>query len=411
MTSASTPRLLGVRVPWLRDAQGSFDAGAVAFSSRGIDAVVRGGGATRRLRGRCASWIDLDGAALLPGLVDAHAHLELSAFARRVPRGRSFVDWIRALLRERALASGTDLARAVRDAADGLVASGTTLVGDIASSDVARAALASHPLRLRTYREVLDAGDPARTEAAIGRAQRAPPPRPRRHDGLSPHAPYTVSRELWSALGSLARRRRAHVAIHWAETAAEGAWLERGTGPFARLLKSSPHSSGLELIASAGLLGPRTLLVHANAATQLEREEIAAAGAGIVHCPGAHAFFGRAPFDARAWLDLGVPLALGTDSLAGNDALDMRREMALFARAHPSVRPSVVLDLSTSAGAAALGFAGRAGVLAPGAWADLVAFRVRGRSPRAVERELVEGLPDVVGVWIGGRAVRSDGLC
>lgn len=398
-------------VPWLRDADGRIDAGAIAFGPRGIDAVVRGPAAVRRLRRGCASWVELDGVALLPGLVDAHAHLELSAFAGRVPRGRSFVDWIRSVLRVRALTPREDLERAAHAAADRLVASGTTLVGDIASSDVALTSLTAHPLRLRTFREVLDAGDPARTGAAVELARRAPKRQRRHHDGLSPHAPYTVSRELWIALGALARRRRAQVAIHWAETTAEGAWLARGEGPFAGLLKSSPRSSGLDLIEAAGLLGPRTLLVHANAATPEERRRIAAAGAGVVHCPGAHAFFGRGPFDARAWLDLGVPLALGTDSLAGNEALDMRREMALFARAHPSVRPGVVLDLATSGGAAVLGFAGRAGELTPGAWSDLVAFRVRGNSARAVELELVEGLPDAAAVWIGGRAIRFDGLC
>lgn len=409
--SSAAPHSIGVRVPWLRDASGRFDAGAVAFGARGIDAIARGPAGVRRLRRRCSSWHELDGAALLPGLVDAHAHLELSAFAGRVPRGRSFVDWIRALLRERSQVPRSELERATRAAADGLVATGTTLVGDIASSDVARVALGSHRLRLRIYREVLDAGDPARTQGAIDLASRAPARHGRHHDGLSPHAPYTVSRELWSALGTLARRRRAHVAIHWAETAAEDAWLARGTGPFARLLESSPRTSGLDLIEAAGLLGPRTLLVHANTATPQERERIATAGAGVVHCPGAHAFFGRPPFDAQAWLDRGVPLALGTDSLAGNDALDLRREMALFARAHPGIRPGVVLDLATSGGAAVLGLAGRAGVLAPGAWSDLAAFRVEGRSRRAVERELVEGLPDVAQVWIGGRAVGVRGLC
>src|SRR5205085_3251797 len=113
----------------------------------------------------------------------------------------------------------------------------------------------------------------------------------------------------------------------------------------------------------------------------------------------------RPAFDARAWRRAGVALALGTDSLASNDALDMRREMALFRAAQPDFAPAEVLELATSAGARAIGFAGRAGTLAPGAWADVVAHAAPGSSAPERLDAITRGLSSPVAVWVGGRRV------
>jgi 5-methylthioadenosine/S-adenosylhomocysteine deaminase len=177
----------------------------------------------------------------------------------------------------------------------------------------------------------------------------------------------------------------------------------------------SPRASGLDAIEASGLLGPRLTLVHGNHPSPGDVSRIARAGAVLVHCPGTHLFFGRAPFPLRRWLDAGVTVALGTDGLSSNADLDMRREMSLLRRANPRLPPETVFDLATRAGALALGLAGRAGEIVPGAFADLCAHRYAG-SPASGRRgsdELLDALTwgrtSVAGVWIGGRAVGRAG--
>jgi cytosine/adenosine deaminase-related metal-dependent hydrolase len=343
---------------------------------------------------------------LLPGFVAAHTHLDLAGFHRRIPAGRSFPDWIRALLGARAGVLPAELERATRAAAERLLATGTTCVGDIDATGRLAAVARGLRLRVRRYREVLDAGDASRAADAL-RALESP----RRHvalwtEGLSPHAPYTISAELWTAIARHARRHRAPCAIHWAETPEERAWLERGLGPFAGLLAHPPRRSGLDAIEAAGLLGPRTALIHGNDATPDERGRIARSGAVLVHCPGTHAFFGRERFDAEAWRAAGVPLALGTDSLASNDDLDMGREMALFRAAQPGFGPAQVLEMATGSAARAVGLAGRVGTLDVGAWADCAAFDAPGRDAAERLDAITRGHGRPIAAWVGG--MRAD---
>jgi cytosine/adenosine deaminase-related metal-dependent hydrolase len=290
-----------------------------------------------------------------------------------------------------------------------LLESGTTLVGDVDSSGAVAPACRGLLLRVRRYREVLDAGDPARTAAALKTLTRRARVGARMLEGISPHAPYTVSEDLWRELGRVCRARRAHVMIHFAETAEETQWLKHGRGPMSAILAHAPRTSGLDAIERAGLLGPRTALVHGNLATKSECARIAVSGAALVHCPGTHAFFRRARFDAHAWLRAGVTLALGTDSLASNTDLDMGRELTLFARAHPHVEPAVAFACATKNGARALGLAGRAGELVPGAWADFTCFEVGSARGRGVLEQIVHGRTRLAGTWVGGRKAPQAG--
>jgi cytosine/adenosine deaminase-related metal-dependent hydrolase len=359
--------------------------------------------AQRRSTG--AEFAHLGDALVAPGFVDAHAHLELGALRERVAPGRSFADWIGALLRERGRTTPGSLAASARAGADELLAGGTTLVADVDSLGLCARALRGHPLRRIPFHELLDARDPARTRAALRRARGALQQPERLGHGLSPHAPTTVSAALAAGIGRLATRRRARVMVHWAETPEEELWLERGIGPLARLLGGSPRKRGLELLEAARLVGPRTLLVHGNEAREDERRRIARAGAALVHCPGTHAFFARPRFELEAWRAAGVCVALGTDSLASNRALDMRAEIAQLLRAQPGLHPREAWLAATRAGAQALGLAGRAGELVPGALADFV---VLGEAPARrsdLWERLTQPAAPIREVWIGGRAL------
>jgi cytosine/adenosine deaminase-related metal-dependent hydrolase len=382
--------------------------------------LLDGPGAVRRCaRGEGLRALDLGDAVLVPGFVDAHAHLELTGLGGKLPRRGSFADWIRALIRERAGLEPHDVRSGVRRGARRLLAGGTTAVGDIDSSGAAESALGRTPLRARVYREALDAGDLARGDAALARVGRAFAPvaaaRARVLPGLSPHAPYTVGEPLLRALRALSVRRGWPVAVHWAETEEETAWLARGQGPFAELLPPrAPAKDGLSMLHAAGLLSRRLALVHGNHPRRGDRELVARARAVLVHCPGTHAFFRRAPFDLAAWLRAGVTIALGTDGLSSNADLDLRREMALLRGANPWIEPARVLEMATTAGARAIGLEGAIGRLAPRACADVCAHAFPSasaaemRDPRRLVDLLTSGRSSVVAAWIGGTRVRTD---
>lgn len=367
-----------------------------------VAAVARGPAAVRRLAAQSGTEpIDLGEGLLAPGLVDAHAHLDLTALAGRVARDAGFGGWVAGLLEARAAAPPAELARGVARGAGRLTATGCVLVGDVDSTGAGESVLAGHPLRARLYREVLDAGDPERTPSALAAARQPYRECDGLEGGLSPHAPFSVSPALFGGLAELARA----FAIHWSESEAEVEWLARGTGPLAGLLGPSPRRAGLDLIADAGLLGPRTALVHGNHPARGEPERIARAGATLVHCPGTHRFFERPPFPLDRYRSAGVRLALGTDSLASNEDLDMRREMALVREAHPGLDPQEVWSMATVGGAHALGYGTRTGRLAPGLRADCALFLSDGADRRGHLETLTAGRPEIAGTWIGGERV------
>jgi len=362
---------------------------------------------------REAAVVALESGVLAPGLVNAHAHLDLTGLAGKVPSGRRFRGWVDQLIALRTRASEPELVRARQAGADRLLATGTVAVGDI-ESGVAPDALAVHAIRLRLFREVLDGGDPARVHAAMERVRRALPRRRGMAEGLSPHAPYSVSAKLFTRLAVVAERRGLPVTIHWSETAAELRWMREGKGEFAGLCARHPDpagrfTSGLDRIEAAGMLGPRTSLVHGNFPQRGELPRIARAGATVVHCPGSHAFFRREPFPLQRYRRAGVPVALGTDSAASNDDLDMRREMALLRRAHPGVTPAEVWRMATYEGARALGFEDEIGSLSPGHSADFCHFETESEEPRDVLEELTTACPPVRGTWIRGVPAGSAG--
>ena len=131
---------------------------------------------------------------------------------------------------------------------------------------------------------------------------------------------------------------------------------------------------------------------------------MARSGAILVHCPGCHAWFGREPFPLDRYLNAGVPIALGTDSLASNDDLDLLREAGMLRRAAPGLSPVEVWGMLTTTAARWLGLAG-GGVLEPGARADVTALRVSAGDPAGALDEATAGAAEVAGVWIGGEPV------
>lgn len=386
----------------LLDARTWVEGGGLLVERGVVLRVLRSRRAVLRARARAARCRELDGLVLTPGLVDAHAHLDLGALHGRLPAGAGFVAWIQALIRARAGLSRRELERGARAGARALLAAGATAIGDIDASGTSASLAPRLGPRMVIYREVLDAWDPARTAAALHGVRARLPLRALVYEGLSPHAPYTTSTALLAAARALAVRRHARLAIHWAESREEGRWLRSGGGALAALLPRSPRRTGLELLDAAGLLGPRTALVHGNFPHAGEPELLARRGVTLVHCPGTHAFFARPRFPLERYRAAGVPLALGTDSLASNDALDMRREMALLRRSFPRLAPADVFAMGTEGGARALDLPSL-GHARPGAAADLVAWRLDAHSHAAALEELTADVPTVERVFLAAR--------
>ena len=354
-----------------------------------------------------AEILDLGAVVLAPGFVNAHAHLELSDLRGQLSPQGDLPEWIRSLLVLRADLGDKERAAAYEDGARELARSGCTSVADIDSCGLASSGSGRRYLRVVTYTEALDIGDAGRRasvlEALRGRAG---------VEALSPHAPYSSSPALMRGIAQIARDQNLAVGIHWAETEAEGEWMEEGHGTFAGLVGSglpSPKRPGLELIRESGLLNQNLSLYHANHPTPHEVELVREAGASVVHCPGAHTFFKRDAFPLEDWREAGVNLALGTDSLAGNEALDMLRELRLLRETFPELPAAECFAMATENGARAIGLGEQAGHLGAGAWADFASFQTTARGLERVLEAVTTGAVEPCGTWIGGDAVNLEG--
>jgi cytosine/adenosine deaminase-related metal-dependent hydrolase len=229
---------------------------------------------------------------------------------------------------------------------------------------------------------------------------------------LSPHAPYSASPAVFAA----ARQSGRHLMVHAAEVAEEVEFLRDGRGPLRDLLEElgrlparfrAPGCTPVAYLDRLGVLGRGTALIHAQHLAAGEAELVRARRAAFVVCPGTIEYFGRAAPDVGAWLELGIPVGLGTDSLASNDGLSMLEEMARARRLWPGLAPNAVLEMATAHGGAALGRPSL-GRLARGIRADLcVAPLPEARSADAFLEAFTSGGIGSVQAWIGGSPVRT----
>lgn len=364
--------------------------GAVAIREGQI--VALGTRADLRAAWPGASRWDLPQAALLPGLVNCHTHLELSGLSQPVAN-HAFASWLVALIERRRALPLADQAAAALAGARQLIQSGTTCVGEVSSSGQSLAALRSLGLRGLVYREVLGLAPEeaeARIEAArdeLGAMQEAVRGGLLRV-GLSPHSPYSLSEDLFRACGAMLLRWPLPCCIHAAESAEEVEFLSAGQGPIADLLypavgcRTPPprrRARGpIEYLDALGALVWRPLLIHAVHIDQPDIRRMASRGVSVAHCPRSNARLSDGMAPVADLLAHGIPVGLGTDSLASVPTLDLWDEMRTAAVAHAGrLTPSRILEMATLGGARSLGLADRVGDLASGKRADLIAVSAR----------------------------------
>jgi cytosine/adenosine deaminase-related metal-dependent hydrolase len=373
--------------PALRDGRVAVDGGRVAWVGRKGEpgepaAAVR----------------DLGPGVLLPGLVNAHTHLELSHLAGRTGWDRGFVPWVEDVVGERGRHGEAEVRAATAAAIGWLEEHGTVAVGDVTNTLAHVTELAASTLSAVVFVELL-AWDPARAEASLTWAEEraraaAALLRPGIDVRLAAHAPHSVSPELMRQLVE----RGGPAAIHLAESPDEAAFLADGSGAWPSFLErrglghvafEPTGRSPVRYAEELGVLHPRLVAVHAVQLEPDDRQILARRGVHVVLCPRSNRNLRVGTADAPALLAAGIRLALGTDSLASADTLDVLEDAVLLRRQFPGLDPAVILRMATQGGAEALG-CDDLGAIAPGKRAAL-AFAPAPRPPESPCEYLLSG--------------------
>jgi 5-methylthioadenosine/S-adenosylhomocysteine deaminase len=325
-----------------------------------------------------------DGAAIVPGFVNAHSHLEYAVYAG-FGEALEFAAWI-AIHVERKRRVGWDdhLAGALLGAAECL-ASGVTTIGDASYSGAAGIAAAELGLRAIVYLEVFGSdADEALDRFERSRARVEPVLSERVLLGVSPHTPFNISDEIYRACAQLGLP----VATHISESAAELDWLRTGDGPlagFSHRLVAPCGTSGVKRLARAGVLGPHIVAAHCVHVDDEDIGLLARHDAAVVHCPRSNALLGCGIAPLRELRAAGIRVGVGTDSPASAPSFDMFEELrtAVYlararARRADALTASEALELATLGSARTLALADEIGSLTPGKRADLAVVSLEG---------------------------------
>ena len=332
---------------------------------------------------------ELGDCALLPGLINAHTHLELTVF-RGLLEDLSFREWIARLQGAKVAVMTPE--RFLDSARWGIVEglrTGITTFADTCDSGVVLEAMHERGVRGIMYQEVFSpSADPSAIRDAAARLAEKLAlldmfATELQQVGVSPHAPYTVSDPLFALVARLGRR----IAVHIAESDAEHRFVCEGEGPFADAHRArgipvaKRAASPITLLAKLGVLDTQPLLIHCVRVSDADIASIASSKSTVAHCPISNAKLGHGVAPVLEMLDAGIAVGLGSDSMASNNRmhlLEESRAAALAQRIHgaraDALPAACALELATMGGARALGYADRVGSLEVGKEADLAAF-------------------------------------
>lgn len=335
-----------------------------------------------------ASVRDFGSAAILPGFVNIHSHLELTAM-RGFLEQPEFIAWLMKLTEARLKLDRDDLLNSARAGVAEAIRAGITTMADIGNTSVGFDALRESGQRGVFFQEVICLKEKNRREqfekltAEVERLRAQVSERLR--IGVSPHAPYTVVAELFRQVADYARSEHLPVCIHTAESLAEEELLLYGRGEFARLYQkfnipwTPPRVSSVRLLRRVGALDAQPLLVHCVTVSDEDIAIIADSGSKVAHCPKSNAklLHGLAPLDK--FRRAGVTVGLGTDSVASNNVYDLIDEARFCSLVHRAtsrgeffLSADEVLRIATLSGAEALDIADRVGTLDVGKEADFI---------------------------------------
>jgi cytosine/adenosine deaminase-related metal-dependent hydrolase len=392
------PWILPVSGPPIRDGWVAVDRGRIVATGR-------------RVPPDGAEDVRLDDAVVMPGVVNAHTHLELSYLRDEVPPASAFVTWIRAVMaarRARPDPRAPEILAAIESGITEARSAGTAVVGDISNTLVTFDPLVRSHLAGIVFYELIrfNAPDPRGfVEAALAEINRLPATAEVR-PSLAAHAPYSVGPLVLRALRETVERDAfTPCSIHLAESAEETEFIASGGGAWRALLEEvgawdpawvPPGVSPVQFLDDAGFLGSNVLAVHGVQMSLDDLGRLKARGTTIVTCPRSNGHTGAGAPPIQDFYDAGVRVAVGTDSLASTPDLNVFAEVATMRALAPSVPASALIESATLEGARALGFEADYGSIDPGKRAKLIAVQL---SPDVgdVEEYLVGGVrPDQI---------------
>ena len=394
--------ILPVNAPPIRDGWVVVDRGRIV-------AVGRRAGAPEAVGD-----VDLGDVAILPGLVNAHTHLELSYLRDEVPPASTFVAWVRGVVAARrghpdpgAPAILAALDRAIAEA----TSCGTAVVGDITNSLVTFGPLVRSDLAGVVFYELIkfNTDDPAGfVDRALAEVDQLTPTE-RMRVSLAPHAPYSVAPLVFRAIRrAVDRDPFAPTSVHLSESAEEVQFVRSADGPWRTFLQDvgawdpafvAPGGTPVQYLDDNGFLDSRTLAVHGVQMSDADLARLAARGATLVTCPRSNGHTGAGAPPIVDFYKSGVRVAVGTDSLASAPDLNVFAELATMRALAPSVPASALLVSATLAGAQALGFDADYGSIESGKRARLIAVAVP-PGVDDVEEYLVTGIQAEQVRWI-----------
>jgi 5-methylthioadenosine/S-adenosylhomocysteine deaminase len=347
--------------------------------------------------------VELGDVVLAPGLVNAHTHLDLTVLRGRFD-GLGFFEWIRALTAARAALSPDELLESARAGIREGLRAGITTYADTVPNDAPFEAMRALGVRGIAYREVFGP-DPSQCELSM-EGLRAVIAAMRPHEtalvraGVSPHAPYSVSDELFAAVARFARAEGLPLATHVAESADESLYVTQGDGGFAGFLRSrgitvAPRGrTPIDVLDRCGALNANTLLIHGVRCDDHDIATIVQHECGVATCPMSNRYFGHGAAPVAAMRRAGVRLGTGSDSMASNERMDILYEARIALGADAPDRD--VWELATLGGARALRLDHAIGSLAAGKQADLAGFALNAESGAPAKAEFV---------MVGGRVL------
>lgn len=361
-----------------------YENGAVAIAGNQITAV----GPWTDLKAIGADeTLDLGEVALLPGLINAHCHLDFTALAGQVKPQRSFADWIRQIISAKNALTPEDYLASISAGIAEARRWGTTSILNIESVPLLLSQMPRPSLRIWWFAELIDVQPICTSDALIGNAISF---FEGKNDwlggfGLSPHAPYTVSPELLRTAVAVAQRDNLPLTMHLAESPEEMEMFRDGRGPLFELLRVLGRSmedcgakkTPLASVLDHAMLDQRWIIAHLNELIEDDFEQLARGPRfHIAHCPRSARYFRHRPFALQRLLDLEFNVCLGTDSLASNSSLSLFAEMRALRHGHPSLDPEKILRMATINGAHALGLRSCLGKIRAGCYADLIAVPI-----------------------------------
>lgn len=394
--------VLPITEPPIRDGWVATDRGrVVAFGRPGpVDGRHEAAGGTE---------VDLGHAAIMPGLVNAHTHLELSYLRDEVPPSPDFVSWIRQIMnarRTRPDPNAPEILESIDRGIDEATRTGTALVGDISNTLATFSPLARSELGGVVFYELIrfNAADP---EAFVDHARRqleALTTTERVKVSLAAHAPYSVAPLVFRAIRrAVDRDPFAPCSVHLSESAEEVEFIKTAGGPWRAFLEEigvwdpswvAPGVSPVQYLDDGGFLDARVLAVHGVQMSAADLATLAARGATLVTCPRSNGHTGAGAPPLTEFYASGVAVAVGTDSLASAPDLNLFAELATMRALAPSVPASALLESATRQGARALALDADYGTIEPGKRARLLAVDVP-PGTGDVEEYLVGGIqPD-----------------